>query len=161
MPWEGVLKLTNWFLNFDFNGRGRRSHSWANWASWLVIWFVTFAVIAAVGPVVSPDTASTVTTAVTDAGDATTTPITTSGGAGAFGGILLIIVSIASFIDSMAMTFRRAHDTNKSGWIFLMLVVPFVNLLALYWLLIEDSQEGPNKYGPPVKQFYEPGSATA
>ncbi len=80
---------------------------------------------------------------------------------GAIGGLLLFIVGVASFVDSMAMTFRRAHDTNKSGWIFLMLFVPFVNFLALYWLLIEDSQQGPNKYGPPVKQFYEPGAVTA
>lgn len=155
------MKLTNWFLNLDFKGRGRRSHSWANWAAWLAVWFITFAIIAAVGSATSPDASATVSTAVTDAGDAITTTTATSGGAGALGGILLMIVSIASFVDSMAMTFRRAHDTNKSGWIFLMLIVPFVNLLAIYWLLIEDSQEGPNKYGPPVKQFYEPGPATA
>ena len=28
------LEMTPWFLNFDFNGRSRRSHAWANWACW-------------------------------------------------------------------------------------------------------------------------------
>lgn len=155
------MKLTNWFLNFDFKGRGRRSHSWANWAAWLAIWVVTFGVIAAVGSAMTPDSATTVTTGVIDTGNGATTTTTTTAGAGGFGGILLLIVGIGSFVDNMAMTFRRAHDTNKSGWIFLMLCVPFVNFFALYWLLIEDSQQGPNKYGPPVKQFYEPSPATA
>lgn len=155
------MKLTNWFLNFDFKGRGRRSHSWANWAAWCGVWIVTFGIIAATGGAYATETVL-----VSQIGDAPATTIAhgtpaQSPGMGAIGGLLLFIVGVASFVDSMAMTFRRAHDTNKSGWIFLMLFVPFVNFLALYWLLIEDSQQGPNKYGPPVKQFYEPGAVTA
>jgi uncharacterized membrane protein YhaH (DUF805 family) len=126
----------------------------------MAIWVVTLAIIAAIGSVM-PSNSSAVTTTVVTAGNGMTTTTTTSGGAGAVGATLLLIVGIAAFVDSLAMTFRRAHDTNKSGSIFLLLFVPFVNFLALYWLLIEDSQQGPNKYGPAVKQFYEPSPATA
>jgi uncharacterized membrane protein YhaH (DUF805 family) len=62
-------------------------------------------------------------------------------------------------IDGIAMVFRRAHDTGRSGWIWLLLLIPLINLLPFYWLMIEDSHQGPNKYGPPVKQFYEPAVA--
>jgi uncharacterized membrane protein YhaH (DUF805 family) len=131
------MKLTNWFLNFDFSGRGRRSHSWANWAAWIAVWIVLMITVSAIG-----------------AGGATAEGGSSVGAA--VGGILMLVVAVVSMIDNMAMTFRRAHDTGKSGWIWLMLLIPLVNLLALYWLLIEDSQQGPNKYGPAVKQFYEP-----
>ena len=130
------MKLTNWFLNFDFAGRGRRSHSWANWAAWLAVWVVTMLVVSAIGA------------------GATDGPGAGSG----VGAVLILVVAVLAVIDNMAMTFRRAHDTGKSGWIWLLLLIPFVNLLALYWLLIEDSQQGPNKDGPPVKRFYEPSA---
>jgi uncharacterized membrane protein YhaH (DUF805 family) len=137
-----MMKVTNWFLNFDFNGRGRRSHSWANWAAWIGVWVVFMMVAAALDAGIPGDEYSS------DIG-------------GAVLAILMLVVAVVGAVDNMAMTFRRAHDTGKSGWIWLMLLVPFVNLLALYWLLIEDSQQGPNKYGPAVKQFYEPSATTS
>lgn len=135
------MKVTNWFLNFDFKGRGRRSHSWANWGAWLAVWTVLMVVATAIGA----------GTSGSEAGSTAATGVI---------GILMLVVALVGAVDNMAMTFRRAHDTGKSGWIWLMLLVPFVNLLALYWLLIEDSQQGPNKYGPPVKSFYEPSPSS-
>ncbi len=143
------MKLTNWFLNFDFNGRARRSHMWANWFCWLGVGIVVLIIVAAVGGF----TSQSAYTADAGASEATVP--------GMLALLLLFVVWLASAIDSIAMTFRRAHDTGKSGWVWLLLLVPFVNLLALYWLLIEDSQQGANKYGAPVKRFYEPGAATA
>lgn len=121
------MKLTNYFLNFDFGGRARRSHYWANWFVWLCI------LLGVLGFGVAADR-----------------------GIAPFIVLPVIAVIALSLIDTMAMIFRRAHDTGRSGWIWLLLFIPLVNLLPLYWLLIEDSQQGPNKYGPPVKQFYEP-----
>jgi uncharacterized membrane protein YhaH (DUF805 family) len=132
------MKLTNWFLNFDFATRARRSHMWANWLSWFGVWIAILILAAMMGSGSSAEP---------------------SGAAAGTVGILMIVAGIAAFVDGVAMTFRRAHDTGKSGWIWLLLLVPVVNLLPLYWLLIEDSQQGPNKYGPPVKQFYEPAKA--
>ena len=56
----------------------------------------------------------------------------------------------------MAMTFRRAHDTGKSGLIWILIWIPFINLIPFYFLMIEDSSEGANKYGPATKSFYAP-----
>lgn len=133
------MKLTNWFLNFDFATRARRSHMWANWAAWLVVWIVLFGLMGGVG-------------GLTNSGADAAKPA-------ALVGIVTLVLIVASSIDGIAMTFRRAHDTGRTGWIWLLLLIPLINLLPLYWLLIEDSQQGPNKYGPPVKQFYQPGAA--
>jgi uncharacterized membrane protein YhaH (DUF805 family) len=128
--------MNRWFFNFSFNGRARRSHTWANYFAWGAVLFVLMAAMVFGGA--AKNTAVTITSS-----------------------LALLIAAILSFIDHMAMTFRRAHDTNKSGWIWVLLLIPFVNLIALYWLLIEDSNSGPNKYGPPAKQFYDPNAAVA
>lgn len=134
------MKLTEWFLNFDFGGRARRSHYWANLGAWFGVGIALLIVIAIVAPK-----------------DGATTPA--SAGAGVFVGLLLLAAGGVGAVDGMAMIFRRAHDTGRSGWIWLLLLIPLVGLLAFYWLMIEDSQQGPNKYGPPVKQFYQPEAA--
>ena len=141
------MKLTNWFLNFDFGGRARRSHYWANLGCWLVVGAILLTVAAAAAPD-APEVAAGATEA------------TQSAGAG-FVGFAVFIALVLATIDGFAMVFRRAHDTGKSGWVMLLLFIPLVNLLPLYWLMIEDSQEGPNKYGPPVKQFYQPPTEAA
>jgi len=126
-----IMKFRPWFLNFDFSGRSRRSHYWANIGCWLLFalgWFLLMMAATAL-----PEPASNIA------------------------GVPLVIIGMAAIVinlvDGLAMLFRRAHDTSKSGWIMLLLLVPFVNFLALYWLLIQDSDEGANKYGPPVKAF--------
>lgn len=144
------MKLTNWFLNFDFGGRARRSHTWANWFAWLAVWLIVWGVVMAI---------ASAGIAADEAAGPDGAPASTA--MGGFAGLLLFATWALAFVDSMAMNFRRAHDTGRSGWIWLLLLIPLVNLLPLYWLLIEDSQQGPNKYGPPVKRFYEPGQAVA
>jgi uncharacterized membrane protein YhaH (DUF805 family) len=123
--------MTPWFLNFSFEGRARRSHAWANYFAWtgaMIVGLMVFAVIAEIKSSVAEPVA----------------------------GLALFALFVCAIVDHWAMHFRRAHDTNKSGWVCLLLLIPFVNLLVLYWLLIEDSDAGPNKYGPPVKLFYTP-----
>jgi len=129
------MKVTNYFLNFDFGGRARRSHYWANLGCWLLVGFGLMALFAATGA---------------------SQPGAGAAAMGGLAGIALLAVVFCSTIDGIAMVFRRAHDTNRSGWIWLLLLIPLVNLLPFYWLMIQDSDQGPNKYGPPVKQFYVP-----
>jgi uncharacterized membrane protein YhaH (DUF805 family) len=151
------MKLTPWFLNFDFGGRARRSHYWANLGAWLLVAAVFLAVAAAVAPD-APATLAPAADAVAPApspAPAAEEPAADGGGGGLIGFALFIALLLAA-VDGFAMVFRRAHDTGKSGWVMLLLFIPLVNLLPLYWLMIEDSQEGPNKYGAAVKAFYQP-----
>jgi len=46
---------------------------------------------------------------------------------------------------------RRLHDTGRSGWWWLIDLVPFVGpvILIVFWVM--DSEPGANKYGPNPK----------
>ena len=50
-------------------------------------------------------------------------------------------------IPSWAVSVRRLHDTNKSGWWSLLAVVPFGGLILLVFA-VQESDIGTNKYGP-------------
>lgn len=42
---------------------------------------------------------------------------------------------------------RRLHDLNRSGWWFLIILIPYVNFLLLIAALFIKGTKGPNKYG--------------
>lgn len=46
-----------------------------------------------------------------------------------------------------SVTVRRFHDCGKSGWLFLLLLVPLADLFGLY-LLCRRGDHGPNRFGP-------------
>ena len=71
-------------------------------------------------------------------------------------GYLSIIFSLAMLIPSMAISIRRLHDTGKSGWWFLLVVIPIVNFIGFFVLLyfyVQESQAGENEYGPNPKEI--------
>lgn len=51
----------------------------------------------------------------------------------------------------IAVTIRRLHDANKSGWLILLLLVPLINIFG-FALLCLPSTPGPNQYGEPASQ---------
>lgn len=57
-----------------------------------------------------------------------------------------LIWGLVIFIPSLALCVRRLHDTGRSGWWLLLVLVPIVNLLLLYFYVC-DSQPGTNEYG--------------
>ncbi len=59
-------------------------------------------------------------------------------------GPLYTVSLLALVIPTLAVSVRRMHDVDKSGWFIL---VPIYNLI----LLLQDSQRGPNRFGDPVK----------
>jgi len=46
---------------------------------------------------------------------------------------------------------RRLHDTGKSGWWLLIVLVPIVGPIVLLVFYVLDSQPGANEYGPNPK----------
>jgi uncharacterized membrane protein YhaH (DUF805 family) len=78
-----------------------------------------------------------------------------------FGGLffaLLGIYGLAAVIPSLAVSVRRFHDTGKSGWLFLVLLVlgciPILGVIAAVIQIVflcTDSHSGPNQYGPNPK----------
>jgi uncharacterized membrane protein YhaH (DUF805 family) len=63
-------------------------------------------------------------------------------GFGVFGPVYALVV----LLPSIAVSIRRLHDTDRSGWWLLLAFVPIVGLV-LIWFLAEDGNAGTNRYG--------------
>jgi uncharacterized membrane protein YhaH (DUF805 family) len=50
------------------------------------------------------------------------------------------------FFPQVSMAIRRLHDVGKSGWFFLLLYVPFINIWPLV-LFLTKGNPGDNRYG--------------
>ena len=61
------------------------------------------------------------------------------------------IYNLAVLIPSFAVFCRRMHDTGRSGWWWLIGLIPFVGWIVLLVFCCLDSQPGENKYGPNPK----------
>ena len=65
--------------------------------------------------------------------------------------LLFSILSIANTIPLWAAAVRRLHDTDKSGWMVLISVIPLIGLYIIV-LLIADGTKGKNRFGPKPKK---------
>jgi uncharacterized membrane protein YhaH (DUF805 family) len=65
--------------------------------------------------------------------------------------VLCLLYMLAVLVPGLAVGVRRLHDTGRSGWWWLIDLVPFVGpiILLVFWVL--DSQPGANQYGPNPK----------
>ena len=61
------------------------------------------------------------------------------------GGILLIIAYIFMIVYSFMVAIQRCHDFNSSGWMSLLIIIPFVSLIFLFI----PGTKSENDYGPP------------
>src|SRR5215210_822569 len=66
-------------------------------------------------------------------------------------GLLSSIFSLAILIPSIAVTVRRLHDTDRSGWWVLISLVPFIGWIVLLVFTVQESTPGSNRYGPNPK----------
>ncbi len=70
-------------------------------------------------------------------------------------GPLYILFVIGFFTPTLAATVRRLHDVGKSGWMFLVILIPVIGLIWLFILLTKNSDPTNNRYGPsPKAGFY-------
>ena len=72
--------------------------------------------------------------------------------------ILTGIAWLALLIPSVAVVVRRLHDTNRSGWWYLIAFVPAVGGLILLYFCILRGTPGSNNYGadPTGAEAYAP-----
>jgi len=57
------------------------------------------------------------------------------------------IYSLLVLLPSIAVAVRRLHDTNRSGWWFLLIFVPILGWLVLFIFLVLAGTRGPNRFG--------------
>ena len=65
-------------------------------------------------------------------------------------GPLNLICTVGLFIPAVAVTARRLHDVNRSGWWQLIELTIIGILLILVWNVTEGEKKK-NIYGPPIK----------
>ena len=65
-------------------------------------------------------------------------------------GWIYTIYALAAFLPALAVSVRRLHDTDRSGWLLLLNLVPCVGIILLVWYC-GDSTPGDNQYGPNPK----------
>lgn len=61
--------------------------------------------------------------------------------------ILYIGYGLAMIVPSIAVAIRRLHDTDKSGWMLLLGLIPFVGAILLIVFYAAEGTNGPNQYG--------------
>ena len=64
------------------------------------------------------------------------------------GGILGGLYGLALLVPTLAVSVRRLHDTNRSGWFILIGLIPLIGWIILLVFYCMDSQAGDNQYGP-------------
>lgn len=119
-----------WFLKgfkqyFDFSGRARRREYWM---------FIVFYIVFYVGVLISDEILGT-------------------GSMSNGTGILSGIYTLVTFIPSLAVTVRRLHDTNRSGWYVLLGLIPVIGFIIILIFAVTDSEPGSNEYGPNPKEM--------
>ena len=68
--------------------------------------------------------------------------------------------SLAMFIPSLAVSFRRLHDTDRSAWWILIGLIPLIGAIVLLVFYILPGTTGPNKFGPDPKQTHPDAAET-
>jgi uncharacterized membrane protein YhaH (DUF805 family) len=119
----------NWYIEVlkkyaVFSGRARRKEYWMFVLISTIISIVLSALDAALG-------------------------LTRMGGVGPLDGIY----SLAVLIPSIAVSIRRLHDTNRSGWWLLINMIPVIGWIIYFVFLVSDSDPGTNEYGPNPKAY--------
>ena len=54
---------------------------------------------------------------------------------------------LALFFPTLAVSIRRLHDLDKSGWWYLIAIIPLLGALVLLAFFVTGSQEHENRYG--------------
>ncbi len=62
-------------------------------------------------------------------------------------GIIYLVVSLALLIPALAVSVRRLHDTDRSGWWMLLAIIPVVGLVVVVFFLLKGTNDS-NRFGP-------------
>jgi uncharacterized membrane protein YhaH (DUF805 family) len=77
--------------------------------------------------------------------------LTQNGIVGGFFFVLYLAFFFGTFIPGIAVLIRRLHDTDHSGWWFLIWAIPLIGSIIVIVWLASDSTPSTNKFGPNPK----------
>ena len=67
-------------------------------------------------------------------------------------GVFYFLYILVIFIPALAVSVRRLHDVGKSGWMYLIILIPLIGSIWLLVLAVTDSNPGENQYGSNPKE---------
>src|SRR5690606_13808528 len=63
-------------------------------------------------------------------------------------GILGFVVWLAVIVPSIAVSVRRLHDIDRTGWWVLINLIPLIGLIILLFFFVQRGTPGDNRFGP-------------
>lgn len=114
-----------WKKYMQFSGRARRAEYWY-FTLFNIIVMILLAIPYSIG----------------------TGMVSNGNGAGWLLSLPYYVYALAVIIPSLAVTVRRLHDINKSGWWILIGLVPIIGGIWLLVLTIMEGTAGDNQFGP-------------
>jgi len=63
------------------------------------------------------------------------------------------LYTVALIIPTLAISVRRLHDIDKSGFYLLLILIPIIGTICLLLLFCIDGTPGDNRYGPNPKEI--------
>jgi uncharacterized membrane protein YhaH (DUF805 family) len=134
------LWLKNWK---NFTGRASRSEYW--WvvlASAIVMTVLSMVLVVVMIALIAADN-----------------------GSGALAGLgialmygVLGLVGLAAFVPSLSLGIRRLHDTNQTGWLYLLTFIPSVGGIILLVLMAQASNPAGARFDDAAQPLYGPES---
>lgn len=67
--------------------------------------------------------------------------------------IIFFLYAVAVFLPGLAVNIRRLHDIGKSGWWYLIYLIPIIGAIWLTVLMCLDSEPGENQWGENPKEI--------
>ncbi|HEY0241008.1 MAG TPA: DUF805 domain-containing protein [Friedmanniella sp.] len=141
-PWYGIgfgAAVKRFFKKYaTFSGRASRGEYW---------WYALFSAI--IGVVFYAVLLAFALPAMTTA---------SSGGTPRFGAGyyaisgLLSLWGLATLVPSLALAWRRLHDTGRSGWNYLFVLIPIAGPIILLVFFASQTTQSAEQYGPPTSQ---------
>jgi uncharacterized membrane protein YhaH (DUF805 family) len=119
----------------DFSGRSQRKEYWMFALFQTIVVLVLYAILFAGMPHV----------------DETEQMMSAPGGLFYVGLLLLGIFSLGTIVPALAVTVRRLHDTDRSGWWWFIQLIPIIGPIIMLVFMCLDGTHGANHFGPDPK----------
>lgn len=113
----------------DFSGRSRRKEYWLFTLATVVAYFVLFAILMG--------------TINFETGEGSVF-------SGIFG-LMFVLFAFALLVPTLAVQVRRFHDQDKSGWLVLLNLIPYLGSLIVLVMMCLEGTAAENAYGPDPK----------
>jgi uncharacterized membrane protein YhaH (DUF805 family) len=112
----------------DFSGRARRSEYWKFMFFTMIVEVLTTAVFTTIIPIVVDINGSEIS-------------------------LIYLAACLIFALPKLAVSVRRLHDIGKSGWFYLISLIPVVGQIIFFIWCVKDSEARTNKYGKDPKDF--------